>query len=401
MKKLFIIVAAAMICLPLAAQQPAETKQEGPYQFTVTNEVAATPVRNQSASGTCWSFAGIGMLESDLLRQGKGEQNLSEMWIVRHTYYEKAVKYVRMHGTIEFSAGGATHDVYNMISKYGIVPEEVYTGLNYGTDFHRHAEMDAALRAYVDAIVKNPNRSLSTSWLDGIDGILDAYLGERPEKFTYKGKEYTPKSYAASLGLDMDDYVAFTSYTHHPFYSPQFALEVPDNWAWGLYYNVPVAELMQLIDNSIEKGYAVDWAADVSEGGFLYMKGYAVVPLESGEDMFGTELSRWVRMSPQQQQAMLASATEPIKENVVITQEMRQMAFDNYQTTDDHGMLITGIAVDQTGARFYKVKNSWGTDQLYEGYFYASRPFVAYKTMGITVHKDVIPKDIKKKLGIK
>lgn len=396
MKKLLLTLAAALFVIALGAQEEAKN----PYEFNVTKEVAATPVKNQASSGTCWSFAGIGFLESELLRTGKGEYDLAEMWIVRHTYYEKAIKYVRMHGTMEFAAGGATHDVYNVIEKYGIVPEEVYTGLNYGADLHRHGELDAALRAYVDAIIKNPNRQLSTAWMAGIDGILDAYLGVRPEKFTYKGVEYTPKSFAASLELDMSDYVAFTSYTHHPFYS-EFALEIPDNWAWGLYYNVTIDELMQLVDTSLEKGYAVDWGADVSEAGFLYQRGFAVIPDEAGEDMHGTEISRWVRMSTGQQQAVLMRSTEPIKEKTTITQEDRQVAFDNYQTTDDHGMLITGIAVDQNGTKFYKVKNSWDTNQIYDGYFFASVPFVAYKTMAITVHKDMIPKDLKKKLGIK
>ncbi len=399
MKRLFLIFIASMFAASVGAQTPEAAHKSGPYEFTDTKEAPATPVKNQSSSGTCWSFAGIGMIESDLLRTGKGEYDLSEMWIVRHTYFEKAVKYVRMHGKIEFAAGGATHDVYNVISNYGIVPDEVYTGLQYGTDIHRHGELDAVLKAYIDAVIKNQNRTVTTAWQEGFNGILDAYLGKVPEKFTYKGKEYSPKSFAASLGLDMNDYIAFTSFSHHPFYT-QIALEIPDNWAWGTYYNVPVEEMISLIDRSLENGYAVDWGSDVSEQGFQYTKGFAVVPNTKVEDMSDSERARWEQMSAMQRNTMVANATEPIAE-MKVTQENRQAAFDNYQTTDDHGMLFTGIAQDQNGNRFYKVKNSWGTDQIYKGYFYASPAFVAYKTTAITIHKDMIPKDMKKKLGIK
>ncbi len=399
MKKLFVILIVSLFAVSLGAQEPEVAKQGAPYEFIHTGEVPATPVKNQSSSGTCWSFAGIGMVESDLLRLGKGEHDLSEMWIVRHTYFDKAVKYVRMHGKIEFAAGGATHDVYNVIAGRGIVPEEVYSGLQYGTDIHRHGELDAVLKAYVDAVVKNPNRTITTAWQEGLNGILDAYLGEIPEKFTYRGKEYTPKSFAESLGFDKNDYVAFTSFSHHPFYS-EIALEIPDNWAWGTYYNVPVDEMMALIDRSLAHGYAVDWGADVSEQGFQYSKGFAVVPNTKVEDMSDSERARWEQMSARQRSTMVADATEPITE-MKVTQENRQEAFDNYQTTDDHGMLFTGTAHDQNGNKFYLVKNSWGTDQLYDGYFYASPAFVAYKTTAITIHKDMIPKELKKKLGIK
>lgn len=400
-RKLILMLSLLVAAMTLNGQTttPANDNPKGPYEFTDIKEAPVTPVKDQSSSGTCWSFSGLGFIESELLRQGKGEYDLAEMWIVRNTYLEKAKKYVRMHGKAEFSAGGATHDVFDMIEKYGIVPEEVYTGLQYGTDKHKHAEMDAALKGYVDAIVKNPNGTITPNWIKGVESILDLYLGEAPEKFTYKGKEYTPMTFAESLGLNMDDYVSFVSFTHHPFYT-QFAIEVPDNWAWGLSWNVTLDELMAIVDSSVEKGYSIDWAADVSEEGFIYMKGFAVVPGNMAEDLGETEISRWVRMSRNQRQQVIMQATEPIKE-LEITQDMRQVAYDNYQTTDDHGMVITGYATDQNGNRFYKVKNSWDTNQVYEGYFYASAPFVAYKTMNIVVHKDVIPKDIKKKIGLK
>lgn len=395
MKKIFLVAVAAIFTLTVWAQQPAEKK--GPYQFTIEKQLEATPVKNQASSGTCWSFAAVGQLESDLLRMGKGEYDLSEMWIVRHSYLDKAIKYARLHGTIEFAGGGATHDVFNVISEYGIVPEEAYPGLNYGSDVHRHGELDAVLRAYMDAIIKQKN--LTTAWIDGVNGILDAYLGEVPAKFIYNKKEYTPKSFAASLGLDMADYVTFTSYTHHPFYT-EFVLEIPDNWAWGLSWNVPMEDMMKIVDYSLDKGYTVNWGADVSEGGFQYARGFAVIPTTKPEDMTGSERAKWDGMNVRQRLSLASTTDEPVTE-ATITQEMRQKAFDNWETTDDHGMLITGTAKDQNGNRFYLVKNSWDTNQIYDGYFYASVPFVQYKTMNITVHRDAIPKEIKKKMGIK
>ncbi len=390
MKRLFVTLLAVAFAVTAMAQ---------PYTFTDGKIVPQTSVKNQASSGTCWSFAGIGFLESELLVNGKGEYDFSEMWIVRHTYFEKALKYVRMHGTIEFAGGGADHDVFDVIKKYGIVPEEVYGGLEYGTDKHQHGELDAVLRAYVDAVIKNRNRIITTAWQAGVNGILDAYLGKVPEKFTYKGVEYTPLTFAASLGLNMDDYISFTSYTHHPFYT-QYAIEVQDNWAWGLSWNVPLDDMMQIIDASLSAGRSVDWGSDVSETGFAYAKGFAVIPDVSEENTTGAEIDKWVQMnSAQRQSALINGAKEPIKE-ATITQEMRQAAFDNWQTTDDHGMVIVGTATDQVGTKFYKIKNSWDTNQVYGGYFYASVPFVQYKTMNITVNKSVIPSALKKKLGI-
>jgi bleomycin hydrolase len=319
------------------------------------------------------------------------------MFIVRHTYFNKAVKYARMHGKAEFSAGGAIHDVFDVIREYGIVPEEVYTGLNYGHDRHQHSELDAALKGYMDAIIKS--RVLTTAWHAGLNGILDAYLGAVPDKFTYKGREYTPKSFAQSLGIVADDYITFTSYTHHPFYT-EVALEIPDNWAWGKSWNVPMEDMMRTLDFSLEKGYTVTWCSDVSEPGFQYARGFAVAATNRVEDMTGNERARWDSMSARDRQNVATTATEPLSE-VTVTQEIRQRAFDNRETTDDHGMVITGTATDQRGHKFYYVKNSWGTNQLYDGYFYASVPFVAYKTMSITVHRDAIPADIKKKMGIR
>lgn len=400
MKKLVMTVAALMVAFGLSAQVDNKTEEvKTPYQFTAVNDLSATSVKDQYSSGTCWSFAGIGFLESELLRMGKGEYDLSEMWIARHAYHDKADKYVRLHGKGNFSQGGATHDVFNAVREYGIVPEEVYSGLQYGTAKHEHSEVEAVLKGYMDAVVTNPNGRLSTAWLDGVDGILDAYLGEVPETFIYNGKEYTPQSFAEELGLNMDDYVSITSFTHHPFYT-QFAVEVPDNWAWGLSYNVPLEEMMEIIDNALLNGYSVEWAADVSEPGFQYSKGFAVIPAGTSSEASDLEWAKWETMSSNSRRAMIAKATEPIEE-MEITQELRQEGYDNYETTDDHGMLITGIFTDQNGNTFYKVKNSWDVSNIYDGYFFASAPFVAYKTMNIVVHKNAIPKDIRKELGIK
>ena len=393
-------VAALMVAFGLSAQADNKTEEvKTPYQFTAVNDLSATSVKDQYSSGTCWSFAGIGFLESELLRMGKGEYDLSEMWIARHAYHDKADKYVRLHGKGNFSQGGATHDVFNAVREYGIVPEEVYSGLQYGTAKHEHSEVEAVRKGYMDAVVTNPNGRLSTAWLDGVDGILDAYLGEVPETFIYNGKEYTPQSFAEELGLNMDDYVSITSFTHHPFYT-QFAVEVPDNWAWGLSYNVPLEEMMEIIDNALLNGYSVEWAADVSEPGFQYSKGFAVIPAGTSSEASDLEWAKWETMSSNSRRAMIAKATEPIEE-MEITQELRQEGYDNYETTDDHGMLITGIFTDQNGNTFYKVKNSWDVSNIYDGYFFASAPFVAYKTMNIVVHKNAIPKDIRKELGIK
>ena len=354
-------------------------------------------MKDQSRSGTCWSFSTLSFIEDDLLRQGKPSVDLSEMFVVRNDYIEKAIKYVRMHGSISFSAGGSAYDVLYIIDKYGIVPEEVYTGLNYGTDKHQHGELDAILKGYVDAVIANPNKKLSTAWLDGFKAVLDSYLGKVPEKFTYNGVEYTPKSFAESLGIKSSDYIPLTSFTHHDFYKP-FAIEVPDNWLWSQYYNIPLNELMETIDHAIDNGYTVMWASDVSEKGFQYLKGFAVVPVEKKNDnLSGTELARWVKLSKAEKEGELYKFEAP-EEEKVIDQKVRQEAYDNYETTDDHGMVFVGTAVDQNGTKYYKVKNSWGTEQIYGGFFYASEAFVKYKTMNILVRKEAVPAKILKKL---
>ncbi len=370
------------------------------YEFTTKKRIETTSVKDQHRSGTCWSFSAISFLESEMIRMGKEPVDLSEMWTIRHSYSDKAVKYVRFHGNLNFAGGGAFHDVTNVIKKYGIVPEGVYSGLNYGTEKHVHGEIDGVLKGYVDKVLKNRNRKLTPAWHDGFEGILDAYFGEMPEEFEYKGETYTPKSFAKEVvGLNPDDYITLSSYTHHPFYST-FILEVPDNWAYGQVYNLPVDEMMESMDHAIENGYTIAWAADVSEKGFNWTNGVAIVPEDNFEAIDDTEMAKWSDLTDTEKQEMLYDFNGP-KPEKEITQEMRQEAFDNYSTTDDHGMHITGIAHDQNGTKYYIVKNSWDDkNHIYEGYFYASEAFVRYKTMDIMIHKDALPTDIAKELGL-
>ncbi len=381
-----------------------DTKNEG-YIFTVLKEVKATPVKNQYRSGTCWSYSALSFLESELLRKGKAEYDLSEMWIVRHTYPAKAGKYIRLHGSIGMSGGGSFEDVFWTMRNFGIVPQEAYQGLDYGESKNVHGELDNVTKAYVDAVLKTYNDAqekgrpgkLTTAWYEGFEGLMDAYLGKRPEQFAYKGKDYTPQSFMQSLGLNLDDYISITSYTHHPFYE-QFILEIPDNWIWGASYNVPMNELLETVNYALNNGHSVLWGADVSEKGFAYRKGLALVPETDTEDMSDSDKARWIGVSEKDRETQMMNAGTVVPEKK-ITQGIRQAAFDNFETTDDHGMHITGIAKDQTDKTFYKVKNSWGTDDSkYNGYFYASEAYVLYKTMNIIVHKSAIPKHIAQKL---
>ncbi len=386
-------ITALFVCVVLVASASAQG-----YQFTDGKVVKGTSVKNQFRSGTCWCFSALSFLENEIIRAGGEEMDLSEMWIVRNIYFEKAVKYVRLHGHLNMAVGGAFHDVTKGIEKYGIVPQEVYQGLNYGTDKPVFGEIDAILKAYVEAVVQNKNRKLTTAWKDGLNAILDTYFGKMPETFTWKGKEYTPHSFAESLPIKMSDYVFVTSYTHHPFYE-QYIVEVPDNWMWEKAYNVPLDELMQIVDNALANDYSVGWAADVSEKGFHRTKAIGIIPEDNIESMSGTEAERWGRLSEQERQLELYSFDKPVKEKH-ITQQMRQEAFDNYENTDDHGMVIEGTATDQEGNPFFKVKNSWDVRPPYDGYYYFSRPYVEYKTMEIMVNKSAIPAAIRKKMGI-
>ena len=396
MKHIFAALTVAALTFNAYADDKVVVPDSTGFTFTDVKVVKTTPVRDQNQSGTCWCFSTNTYLEDEMLKKSDKAVDLSEMFTVRQCYLDKARKYVRMDGKINFSQGGAAHDVPYVIDTYGAIPEEAYPGLNYGEEKHVHGELEAVLKAYLDAIIKLPNRRLSTAWEKGFNSILDAYFGPVPETFTYEGKTYTPKTFAESLPIKMDDYIAITSFTHHPFYKP-FALEVADNWLWGTMQNVPINELKAIVDNALDNGYPVAWAADVSEGGFKWRKGYAVIPVEKGgKDLTGTELARWVQLSDKDRQDQRYDIKGPVEE-IKVTQESRQEMFDRKETTDDHGMVIVGTAVDQNGNRYYKVQNSWDTNQLYNGYIYVSEPYFLAKTMNILVNRNAVPKDIAKK----
>lgn len=396
MKKCAFLTLGLLLAFATLATAQDKQEDEG-YKFTDVKRLPTTGVKSQDRAGTCWSWSTISFLESEMMRLGKDSVSLSPMYVVWNTYHGKADKYVRMNGHVNFGQGGASADVTWAIKNYGIVPLELYRGLNYGEEVHAHGELDDVLRGYVNGVIRNSNKKLSTAWLKGYDAVLDAYLGEKPEKFTWKGKEYTPQTFATdACGLNMDDYISLTSFTHHPFYT-SFALEVEDNWIGEVSYNLPLEELMDVLDKAIDKGYTFSWGSDVSELGFT-RNGMAIVPEANIKEMSDAEIAKWVKMPKSEQNTALLKKPGKEKE---ITQELRQKEFDNKQTTDDHGMHVVGKAVDQIGNKYFIVKNSWGDYGKYHGYLYASYPFVAYKTTSIMIHKDALPKDLKKKLGIR
>ena len=387
----FILSAAAAALMAVNA-----SAQNAEYEFTTVKENPITSVKNQYRSGTCWCFSALSFVESEILRTKGIEVDLSEMFVVGKSYRDRAIKYVRLDGHLNFAAGSSFGDVLHVIDDYGIVPQAEMPGLNYGTQLPEHNELDAALKGYVTAINAKPNKVLSTAWVNGFDGIVAAYLGEYPETFVVDGKEYTPETYRDALGINYDDYVNITSFTHHPFYEP-FVIEVCDNRRWDSAYNLPIDEMMEVMYNAIDNGYTIAWGSDVSEKGFT-RDGLAVMPVEEKKVAAGSDQERWVGKSAEIQKEEV-KAELPVE--MTITQEMRQDGYDRKTTTDDHGMHIYGVAKDQNGNKYFMVKNSWGEAGKYKGIWYASDAFVRYKTLNIVVHKDALPKHIAKKLGIK
>lgn len=385
MKRTLLVITLLYISTSgIYAQKKKEQKLETPspvYIFTDLKTIPTTSVKNQANSGTCWCYSTLGTVEADILKEKGIDVDLSDMWVVRHTYFEKAVKYVRMHGMANLSQGGNAHDVINMIDKYGIVPESVYSGLQYGTDKNVFGEIDGAIGAYTKVITGNPNGQLSEGWLKGLNGILDAYFGELPAKFTIDGKEYTPKEYADYLGFSSDNYISVTSFSHHPF-GTSFAVEIPDNWAWGESLNIPLSDFMQLSEDIVNSGYTLAWGADVSEKGFKYKDTFAVLPETEVKNMTGSDQAKWTGASHSD-----IFEFKQIAPEIDVTQESRQKWFDNYQTTDDHGMVVCGTATDQNGNKYFKVKNSWGESNPLKGYFYVSYPFYKGKTINILFNK--------------
>ncbi|MES2618804.1 MAG: C1 family peptidase [Bacteroidota bacterium] len=395
MKKV-VLSLTILLTVSVYAQDTIRNKKNGGYLFKMMANCEANDVQDQSRTSTCWSFSSLSFFESELMRMGKGKHNLSEMFVVRNAYVGKAEMYVRMNGFHNFGPGGAFHDLPWVIRRYGIMPEEAYKGLNYGTAKHNHAEMDAVLKGVVDAVKGNPQGRLTTSWKEAFAGAVDAYLGKVPTNFTYQGKNYTPMSFSNSLGLNMDDYVSLTSFTHHPYYS-QFAIEVPDNWAMVQSYNLPLEELQSVAEHAITKGYTWAWAADVSEKGFSFKNGVAIVPVH---DSLITQVGKDSKGFNDAGAQRTGNAFDKPMTEKNITDSVRQVAFDNYETTDDHGMHATAIVVDQNGNKYFKIKNSWGTGNDCAGYLYCSMPYFRYKTLNIYIHKSALPKDIAKKLGL-
>ncbi len=403
-----LVLSIGMYCFSVLAfgQDTVKNAENSNYKFTKIYHLDATPVQSQGFAGTCWSFSGLSFFESELIRLGnKNPKILSEMYVVRKAYEEKADKYIRIDGKINFSQGGGFVDIPYIIRKYGIVPEEIYKGLNYGSEKHSHGEMFSVLDGAVQGMLKyskdeleNDNsKGITKTWKTAIGGILDAYLGKEPFEFSVDGKKYTPKSYAESLKLNMDDYVSITSFIGHDLYKPAY-LAIPDNWLWEGSYNVSIDDLYNIAEYALKNGFTIAWGADVSEKGFSFRNGIAICPEdEASIDVNGKDSKMFSDAGAMKSANAFLNPTKEL----VITEQMRQDAYDKKLTTDDHGMHIVGLYKDQTGKKFFLVKNSWGDDRNFpKGYFYASESYFRYKTMNYYLHKDGIPKDIRKKLGI-
>ncbi len=391
---LFLLL--TLIPIGVSAKKKKDKKVKPVYVFKIEKEIPYTPVKNQDRTGTCWIFSTISFLESEFKRTSKEDVDLSEMFIARQAYPQKALRYIRMHGYANFGPGGQSHDVIDQMRSSGIVPEAVYDGKKIGEKRHNHGELSAILNGMLDGILKRRGKKITPRWREAFDAVLDIYLGEVPETFTYKGKEYTPKSFLSDyLKLNLDDYIELTSYSHYPF-NQKCRLDIPDNWTYNSnYYNVRIDDLESIVDEAIAKGYSVCWDADVSDQGFspkgkeeldLYDRPeYAIVPEKDWDD--------WTKAEKDEK------FTHPIKEKE-ITQEMRQEAFDSFFSTDDHLLHLVGIAKDQTGAKFYKVKNSWGTDRRYKGFVYVSRSYFRLHTVNIMVNRHALPDKIKADLHL-
>ncbi len=375
-KKLSLALLGA--CVATTAFAQTETESAEPtyeYKFTVVKEHPATPVKDQARTGTCWCFAMTSFIESELIRMGKGEHDLSEMYVVRHNYVRRIKDNILRRGKGNINPGSIGHMYTWVMDKAGLLPEEVYNGINYESEKHNHDELSTWVKS-INATAVEMKKPIPA---EIVEGVLDAYLGKVPEKFTYRGKEYTAESFYKSLGLNADDYVEVTSFTHHPFYE-KVMVEVPDNWDYAPMYNVPLDEMMQIVDNAINTGYTVAWDGDLSEPGYAFKHHVAV---NTKEDI-------------RNQKTLKAKAKEE-----VVTQESRQKGFETFATVDDHLEHITGIVKDQDGMKYYKTKNSWGTEENGTGYHYISEEYVKGKTISIVVHKNAIPKAIRAKLGIK
>ena len=399
MKKLFTLALLVMTALGAQAEKKDSVNSNKPV-FTTIKENKITSIKDQNRSGTCWDYSTISFFEAEILKATGKTYDLCESFVANKTYMDRAIQVVRYHGDCQFAQGGSAEDVLATMKKYGICPEDAmpFPGSLYGDSLNNFNEFFSVLEPYVAAVAKSSAKKISNQWKVGMQGILDAYLGKCPEEFTYQGKKYTPTSFMASLGINLDDYVSITSYTHHPFYTA-FAVEVQDNWRFPLSYNLPMDEMMQVIDNAIDKGYTIAWGGDVSEDGFTRNGLAYAVDNKATQSLAGSDMARWLKMTAVKKRNIIDSLGVNVPE-IVPTQEMRQERFDNWELTDDHGMLIFGVAKDQNGKEYYMVKNSWGETGSYKGIWYMTKTFIAANTMDFLINKNAIPKDIRKKLGI-
>ena len=398
MKKIMAFALLAVMATGVHAQDKKENKNKP--VFTTVKENKITSIKDQNRSGTCWDYSTLSYFEAEILKKTGKTYDLCESFVANKTYMDRAIQVVRLHGDCQFSQGGSCYDPLFCLQNYGICPEDAmpFPGSLYGDSLNNFNEFFSLMEPYVAAIAKNKASKISGQWKVGLQGILDAYLGACPEKFTYQGKEYTPKSFAASLGLNFDDYVTITSYTHHPFYSA-FAVEVQDNWRNPLSWNLPIDEMMRVIDNAINEGYCIAWGGDVSEEGFTRQGLAYAIDNKKAQSLAGSDMARWLKLSRTERTNLLDSLGCKVPE-IVPTQQRRQERYDNWELTDDHGMLIYGLAKDQNGKEYYMVKNSWGEAGDYKGIWYMTKAFIADNTMDFMVNKNAIPKDIRKKLGI-
>ncbi len=395
MKKIMTLALMAFFAIGAQAQK----NDAGKPVFTVVKENPITSIKNQNRSGTCWDFSTLSFFEAEILKKTGKTYDLCEAFVTNKTYMDRAIQVVRLHGDCQFAQGGSAYDVFYTLKNYGICPEDAMppAGSLYGDTLNNFTEFFSVLSPYVDAVSKSTAKKISSQWKVGFQGILDAYLGKCPETFTYEGVEYTPQTFAQSLGLDWNDYVSITSYTHHPFYT-EFPVEVQDNWRNPGSWNLPMDEMMEVIDNAVMNGYTVAWGGDVSEEGFT-RQGTAYWYNTQDRSLAGSDMAHWLKLTPAQRRSEADSLGCRIEE-LVPTQEQRQERFDNWQLTDDHGMLIYGIAKDQYGKEYYMVKNSWGETGEYKGIWYMTKAFIAANTMDYMVNKNAVPKKIRKKLGI-
>ncbi|MBP5772407.1 MAG: aminopeptidase [Bacteroidaceae bacterium] len=403
MKKILSIALLAVFCASGIQAKPAK-KKEAPSnkpQFTIVKQLPVTSVKNQNRSGTCWAYSTLSFFESEILKATGKSYDLAEMFVCNKDYMERADVTVRMHGDCDFSQGGSAGDVLLIIKNHGIIPEDAMAkpGTMIGDTLANFNEFFAVMTPYVKAVATSKAKTISPQWRSGLQGILDAYLGKTPERFNYQGREYTPKSFAQSLGVDWNDYVSITSYTHHPFYT-SFAVEVQDNWRWDHSYNVPLDEMMRIIDNALANDYTIAWGGDVSDDGFTRQGLGILYDLKSsGESLTGSDQAKWLKLKPGERRDFVTELGVNAPE-AKPTQEQRQKDFDNWELTDDHGMHIFGLAKDQNGREYYMVKNSWGETGDYKGIWYMTKAFIAARTMDFLVNKKAIPADIRQKLGI-